>query len=219
MSERKKICLDAGHGGKDSGALGPNGLRESDVALSVVMLLGSMLTPYLDVTYTRKTDVFIELSGRASIANDQQADAFLSIHCNSGGQGSGDGFEVFTSPGETNSDRLATCLFIPYGAKFPMKRKRMDLSDADEDKEASFTVLTRTRMAAALFELEFIHTKEGEAWLKDPRNQKACAEALMPGVLDYFGIAMEPVVAAPVVNPKAAILAKIEELKSLVNAS
>lgn len=184
------------------------------------MLLGALLAPHLDVVYTRKSDIFIELSKRASMANDMDADAFLSIHCNSGSPGQGDGFEVFTAPGETGSDRLATCLFFSYGTRFTLKRKRADLSDGDEDKEARFTVLTRTAMPAALFELEFIHTIQGEAWLREPANQLACAEALAPGVLHYFGITtpIDSPIKPAVLTQKDRLLAKIDELKTIAEA-
>jgi len=186
--KRPVIVLDAGHGGHDSGALGPRGLRESDVALAVVLMMGALLAPHATVIYTRKTDVFIELAGRATIANDAQADAFLSVHCNSGPVGQGDGFEVFTTPGETSSDKLAIDLFTAYASAFPHKRKRMDISDADEDKEANFTVLTRTHARAALFELEFIHTGSGESWLGDRANHSKAADALVYGLMKHFGI-------------------------------
>lgn len=183
---KPKIMIDAGHGGKDSGAVGPNGLRESDVALSVAMLLGARLVGDCEVGYTRRDDRFVELGQRAMMANDWEADAFLSIHCNSGPPGSGSGFEVFTSIGDTPSDNFATDLFQAFGDEFPEKARRMDMRDGDPDKEASFAVIRLTRMRAALFELEFIHTTGGENWLRHPANQAACARALAVGVRRHF---------------------------------
>ncbi|MDP3851977.1 MAG: N-acetylmuramoyl-L-alanine amidase [Luteolibacter sp.] len=209
------IVLDGGHGGKDSGAVGPRGLRESDVVLNVVTLLGVEIANDFTVVYTRRDDSFVELSRRATIANDAGANAFLSVHCNSGSPGSGDGFEVFTSPGETNSDAMATDLFGPFAAEFPEKRKRMDLSDGDVDKEAQFTVLTRTLCRAVLFELEFIHTPAGEAWLGKAENQLRCAKALAAGLRKHFGIL--PADLIPGVDIKSAMIAKATELLSLAN--
>src|SRR5690606_32832340 len=78
------VVLDAGHGGKDPGNLG-NGYREKDIALNVVLKIGQELSenPNIKVVYTRKTDVFIELYDRPKIANDSDADLFVSIHCDS----------------------------------------------------------------------------------------------------------------------------------------
>ena len=82
----KTIVLDAGHGGKDPGASGPGKTNEKDIALKVVLKLGDLIQksfPDVNVIYTRKTDVFIELHERADIANSSKADLFMAIHCNS----------------------------------------------------------------------------------------------------------------------------------------
>ena len=195
------VCIDAGHGGHDPGAMGPGGLRESEMALNVALVMGSLLAGKCHVIYTRQTNVFLTLTERAMIANRQNADAFVSIHCNSGPPGQGKGFEVWTYPGQTASDWLATDLFNAYAAEFPTLTKRMDTSDGDIDKESPFTVLQKTNMAAALFELEFIHTEAGEAWLEDVMNRKRAAEALARGVVKYLKLdsqAVTPPVAVPV---------------------
>ncbi|WP_299007758.1 N-acetylmuramoyl-L-alanine amidase [uncultured Tenacibaculum sp.] len=76
------VVLDAGHGGKDPGNLG-NGFREKHIALRVALDVGKELSTSKDINvlYTRKKDVFIELHNRAKIANDNKADLFVSIHC------------------------------------------------------------------------------------------------------------------------------------------
>lgn len=191
MTRKITLVIDAGHGGKDPGAVGPRGLRESDVALNVAKLLGDELAEF-KVLYTRRDDMFVELGRRATFSNDAQADAFISIHCNAGPPGSGDGFEVFTSPGLTASDRLAVDLFTAFAKEFPEKRKRMDLSDGDVDKEARFAVLMRTHCRAVLFELEFIHTGKGENWLARPEHQARCAKALAAGVRKHFCEKLKP---------------------------
>ncbi|CAM3621280.1 N-acetylmuramoyl-L-alanine amidase precursor [Flavobacterium saliperosum S13] len=82
--QKFKVVLDAGHGGKDFGAI-KNGLREKDVALDVVLKIGRILNDNedIDILYSRKTDVFVELRERADKANKAKANLFVSVHCNS----------------------------------------------------------------------------------------------------------------------------------------
>lgn len=82
----KTVVIDAGHGGHDSGCHGSSSY-EKHVALSVALKLGKLINdkfPDVKVVYTRKTDVFVELHRRAQIANENKADLFICIHCNSG---------------------------------------------------------------------------------------------------------------------------------------
>ena len=78
-----KVVLDAGHGGHDSGNIG-NGYFEKDIALNIVLEIGKELEKNEDVEviYTRKKDVFLELWERADVANNANADLFVSVHCN-----------------------------------------------------------------------------------------------------------------------------------------
>ena len=99
------VVLDAGHGGKDPGAIS-NGYKEKKIALDVVLELGKTLEK-LDgtkVIYTRKRDKFVELWKRADIANKADADLFVSIHCNSVGNSKPYGTETWVL-GEKNTER------------------------------------------------------------------------------------------------------------------
>ncbi len=80
----RTIVVDAGHGGKDPGAIGPTGLKEKDVALKVAKLLKKELERRLDakVILTRSSDRFLPLEERTAIANAKKADLFVSVHCN-----------------------------------------------------------------------------------------------------------------------------------------
>jgi N-acetylmuramoyl-L-alanine amidase len=92
-----RIVIDAGHGGHDSGAIGPGGLQEKDVVLDVALRLGKLLKDRLgaDVIYTRDDDTFIPLETRTAIANKSQADLFISIHANSSSDSMVRGVETY----------------------------------------------------------------------------------------------------------------------------
>jgi N-acetylmuramoyl-L-alanine amidase len=92
-----KIVIDPGHGGHDTGTIGPNGLEEKDLVLDVGRRLGKLLEARLgaEVVYTRKDDTFIPLETRTAIANQQRADLFVSIHANSSDDPDARGVETY----------------------------------------------------------------------------------------------------------------------------
>jgi len=92
-----KIVIDAGHGGHDTGTIGPNGLLEKDLVLDVARRLGRLLEARLgaEVVYTRRDDTFVPLETRTAIANREQADLFISVHANSSRDPDARGVETY----------------------------------------------------------------------------------------------------------------------------
>jgi N-acetylmuramoyl-L-alanine amidase len=92
-----KIVIDPGHGGHDTGTIGPKGLQEKDLVLDVSRRLGKLLTTRLgsEVVYTRSDDTFIPLETRTAIANQEGADLFVSVHANSSRDPDARGVETY----------------------------------------------------------------------------------------------------------------------------
>jgi N-acetylmuramoyl-L-alanine amidase len=92
-----KIVIDPGHGGHDTGTIGPTGLEEKDLVLDVSRRLGKLLQTRLgaEVIYTRKDDTFIPLETRTAIANQEAADLFVSVHANSSHDHDARGVETY----------------------------------------------------------------------------------------------------------------------------
>jgi len=103
----KKIVIDAGHGGKDPGAIARSGLREKDVTLDVAKRLSKLLRQQgVEIVMTRSVDRFIPLSSRVDISNNSGAELFVSIHANANRVRSLNGFEVYyVSPSVDDSER------------------------------------------------------------------------------------------------------------------
>jgi N-acetylmuramoyl-L-alanine amidase len=93
-----RIVIDPGHGGHDTGTIGPHGLMEKDLCLDVALRLGHLIEdklPGAEVVYTRKDDTFIPLEQRTAMANDAKADLFISIHANSSHDHAARGIETY----------------------------------------------------------------------------------------------------------------------------
>ena len=192
-----KVVIDPGHAGRniDPGAVnGSTGLQEADVALVISRQVANyLLNVGYEVKLTRngweqaETD---DLSYRTALANDWGADIFISLHCNSAANESAEGYEVWTSPGQTEGDRLATRIYGQIDAEFPDRVGRTDYSDGDPDKESRFYVLVHTDAPACLVEMAFISNDAEAALLADTAWQDRYARAIARGVTDYFA-AME----------------------------
>jgi N-acetylmuramoyl-L-alanine amidase len=106
----RRVVIDAGHGGKDQGAKGVGGVLEKDVNLAIAMKLGAELKRRLGVKviYTRTTDVFLSLQRRSQLANNADADLFISVHSNAARKKSIHGIETYYL--NTTSDRYSARL-------------------------------------------------------------------------------------------------------------
>ncbi len=102
----RRVIIDAGHGGHDTGAIGPTGIREKDVALAISLQVAKKLTAAgLEVILTRDDDTFVRLEDRAKFANKNRGDLFISIHCNAGPNKKMRGIETYTL--NTSADRYS----------------------------------------------------------------------------------------------------------------
>ena len=105
------VVIDAGHGGKDPGAVSGS-VKEKDITLSVAKRLGALIKeryPNVKIIYTRSGDTFVELKRRAEIANKNNADLFISIHVNSAKNRSANGSETFVMGSEKSSSNFEVC--------------------------------------------------------------------------------------------------------------
>jgi len=97
LSAKKRIVIDAGHGGHDPGAIGPKKLYEKDVVLDIALKLRNIISanPEFEVFLTRDKDIFIPLEKRTAIANLKNADLFVSIHANASPRQQANGIETY----------------------------------------------------------------------------------------------------------------------------
>ncbi len=184
------IVLDPGHGGSDSGAVGPNGVREKDIALQVAQKVRAILEGAgARVVMTRTTDRDVygpnasageELQARSDVANRlPDASVFLSIHCNAFGSPTANGTETYSAPGSYQGRRLAGFLQEELVSAGGLVNRGA--------KEANLYVLTHTNMPAALVELAFISNYREEELLTSDDFQNKMAHAIAKGLSRFFG--------------------------------
>lgn len=175
-----KICIDAGHGGIDTGATADR-IHEKDIVLDISKKLKQLLEKQnLQVYLTREQDKFVDLKDRAIIANNLKADIFISIHCNSATNKDAHGFEIYHTQGSNKGQKLSADIKLSIN-------ENKDIIRADRGiKTANFTVLTNTNMTAVLIELAFISNYQDRHLLQT--KQQEYAKAIAKGILDYFNI-------------------------------
>ena len=188
------VMIDAGHGGKDPGAMpkGEDGeylqnngknVQEKDVTLSIALKVRDALAASgVNVQMTRSTDTFLELSEIGEIANRADADLFVSIHCNSFDGSGPNGVEVLTHSTEgkdaygITSNQIAKNILAEYVPETGFYNRGI--------KDGSWlAVLKRTNMPGVLVETGFLTNEENLAALLDDGMQTKMAQAIARGVL------------------------------------
>ena len=187
--QKNLVVLDPGHGGNDTGARGTE-LNEKDVNLAIALKTGAILAKNgIDVEYTRKTDITVGLEERALIANDFNAELFVSIHNNSDIARKGHGTETyFYAPLSTPE------LYMQINERKLLAQKlqeqligKLKLTDRGV-KDKNLSVLRNTIMPSALVEVMFISWPEEHELLKQERYRDLAAEAIAQGILNYLEV-------------------------------
>ena len=181
----KKVDIDAGHGGKDSGAAA-NGILEKDIALKVSKGIATRLNSEYEgvtATLTRDDDKYLELKERTDKSNKLGADVFVSVHCNAGG-GSG-GFESYTYSGVT--DPATTALQNMLHTEIINRLKQFNVNDRGQKKKDLY-VCGKSNMPAVLTENLFIDVAADANKLKRTDVIEAIIDGHVAGVAKYLGL-------------------------------
>jgi N-acetylmuramoyl-L-alanine amidase len=185
-----RVVLDPGHGGHDTGTVGPAGLREKDLVLDVSQRLGRLIEEKMgsEVIYTRSDDTFVPLDRRTEIANEAKADLFLSIHANSSPLRTAAGVETFYLNFTTSKTALELAARENAGSQMSVHElqallEKIALKDkVEESREFA------SRVQSALYTLS---ARQADARSKDRGVKKApfvvLIGASMPSVLAEIG--------------------------------
>lgn len=176
-----KICIDPGHGGLDSGAVGPTGLRESEVAWRISSMVADLLLRHdIEVIFTREGDTRVSLDKRVQIANSSNVDYFVSIHLNSAKNPKATGTEVYAYNKASEGNVLAQHILdsLVDSIKLPNRGIKYD----------RLQVVATTKMPAVLVEVAFINNIEEEKLLKDDDFIENAAVGIARGILKHLGI-------------------------------
>jgi len=173
------VVIDAGHGGKDPGATSILGFYEKDVNLSVARQVARLLEQRgLRVKMTRTSDYFVELEDRAAIANNLDADLFVSIHSDSFPKSTRRGFTVYIARSASSSSRRAASAIVRSMSGTGLNSFGV--------QTAGYHVLTGTRGPAVLVELGYLSNRREAALLRSSSFQSRLAKAVADGISDYF---------------------------------
>ncbi|MEC0170014.1 N-acetylmuramoyl-L-alanine amidase family protein [Paenibacillus graminis] len=177
-SGRKLVVLDAGHGAKDSGAVGVTGKYEKNFNLAVVLKAAALLKQenMVDVVLTRSDDTFLELKERAGMANNLKADLFISVHANSGSSSAASGSETYYQ-------RAASKALANVMHKYLVQAT--GLSDRGV-RYGNFHVIRETTMPAVLLEVGYLSNKGDESLLFSEDLQNKVAAGIVAGIKEYL---------------------------------
>ncbi|NOX46921.1 MAG: N-acetylmuramoyl-L-alanine amidase [Chlorobi bacterium] len=206
-----KVVIDAGHGGKDPGALGKKS-KEKNIALSVALKTGKLITDGfgdVEVVYTRDTDVFIELHKRAEIANESGADVFISIHCNSNKSSSPYGAETYVMGLHKTQENLDVAK-TENAAIYYEENYKDQYEGFDPDSDEGYIVLSMFQSLNINQSIDL--AQKVEAALHDSASRKnrgvkqagfwVLYKTTMPGVLVELGFLSNPKEEAFLISPK-----------------
>lgn len=175
--ERLVVVIDPGHGGKDPGAIGINGVREKDVILPMSLKVASILEEQgIQVIMTRDRDHYVSLKNRSIMANERGADLFISIHANSMGMSRPDvnGIETYYyRDGRNLAEAIHNSIL-----------RRVNVGNRGV-RSARFYVLRHTTMPAVLVEVGFLTGRDDAKKLADPTYRQQVSEAIAAGILQY----------------------------------
>lgn len=175
----KLIVVDPGHGDHDPGATA-NNVREKDINLDIGLRLRDKLEKAgATVIMTRDKDVFLELSERVAIANNNNADAFISIH-NNAAVATANGTETYWNRTYASSESKKLAEEIQRELI-----KRLKTRDRGV-KEGNFYVIRNTRMTSVLVEVGFVTNPEEAKKLADPAFREEAAEAIFQGIKNFY---------------------------------
>lgn len=186
-SGKATVVIDAGHGGKDSGAVGVDGTREKELALDTARRVESLLTERgYQVIMTRSRDEYIQLANRAKIANTANADIFLSIHFNSAGTDKAKGIEVLYAS-ENNVSRKKEAGDQRRLANEVLKciLKETGLNNRGIKNRPELAVLRLTDMNAALVEGGFVSNPDEMNTIKTDAYLDKLARGIVNGIVNF----------------------------------
>jgi N-acetylmuramoyl-L-alanine amidase len=200
----RRIVIDAGHGGHDSGTIGPDGIEEKDIALDVALRLGHLLQQRLgaEVIYTRRTDKYVPLEERTAIANAAHADLFLSIHANSSSDPDVRGVETYFLNFTTSPDAMA----VAGRENADSNRSVYDLSDLVRKITLSDKIDESREFAGDVQQQLYAGLLSGNAGLKNRGVKQApfvvLIGAQMPSILAEISFLTNPEDAAELARPR-----------------